>query len=186
MSNSSLSGIAHDNENRHKVRDVREWSSDNNNNNNNNNTAPQHPVRRGSDVSNFTNDTPHPLTLEQLDQRLTVVETLLAAQSQLASHSFASNGSLHMSDFLQSTQSSIMSGNQLSVTQPLEATNAASVNGSATTLLLPPPPPYPPQIFTPPQEGEGVKRRKTKKQKRQKKTKKRGNKGKRLTKRNRK
>jgi len=127
-----------------------------------------------------------PLSLEELDRRLAVVEALLAAQSQLASHSFASNGSLHLSDFLQSAQSSIMSGNQLSVTQPLGATNAEriSVNGSATTLLLPPP--YPPLIFTPPpppQEGEGGKRRKAKKQK---KTKKRGNKGKRLTKRNRK
>ena len=39
------------------------------------------------------------LTLDQLDQRLTVVETLLAAQSQLASNSFASQGSLHLSDF---------------------------------------------------------------------------------------
>ncbi len=157
-------------------------------NNPNLSTTPQNPIVHGRSrsVSDLSIDTPQ-LSLEQLDQRLTVVETLLTAQSQLASHSFASNGSLHMSDFLQSAQSSIMSGNQHSVTQPIGATNAErySVNGSATTLLLPPPP-YPPLIFTPPpQEGEGGKRRKTKKQKRQKKTKKRGNKGKRLTQRNR-
>jgi hypothetical protein len=127
-----------------------------------------HNLSVGSDTA------PHDLNerVDDIDDRLTVVETLLARQSQLASNSFASNGrSLHMSDLLGSTQNSIMSGNQHSVTlpignnvYPLENSNI-SRSGSASTVV------------------PGGKRRKTKKQK---KTKKRGNKGKKLTKRNRK
>jgi len=132
--------------------------SDNENENEINNITPE----ENSMMSNI------PLSLEQLDRRLTVVETLLATQSQLASNSFASNGSLHLSDLLQSTHNSIMSGSQLSVTQPVTNPAQHSINNSANTVL------------------PGGKRRKTKKQKKQKKTKKRGNKGKRLTKRNRK
>ena len=111
---------------------------------------------------------PHDLNerVDDIDDRLTVVETLLATQSQLASNSFASNGSLHMSDLLRSTQNSIMSGNQHSVTQQIDSSvyPLGNSNRSASTVV-------------------GGKRRKTKKQK---KTKKRGNKGKKLTKRNRK
>ena len=145
-----------------------------------------------NEINNITHDenimmSNIPLSLEQLDRRLTVVETLLATQSQLASNSFASNGgSLHLSHLLQrSTQNSNMSGNQLSVTQPLGRRRTAfhdvnssdnEYNGDASTEEEP---------FQPPTQ-EGGKRRKRIQTKKQKKTKKRGNKGKRLTKRNRK
>jgi len=117
-----------------------------------------------------------PLSLEQLDQRLSVVERLLNEESRLASNSFASNGgSLHLSHLGSSSSSN---SNNLSATQPLERRRSAfhvntsnEYNGSAITVA--------------PGEVPGGKRRKTKKQKKQKKTKKRGNKGKRLTKRNR-
>ena len=126
-----------------------------------------HSLSVGSDTA------PHDLNerVDDIDDRLTVVETLLATQSQLASNSFASNGSLHMSDLLRSTQNSIISGSQHSVTLPIGNSvyplgySNISRNGSASTVV------------------PGGKRRKTKKQK---KTKKRGNKGKKLTKRNRK
>jgi hypothetical protein len=121
---------------------------------------------------------PHDLNerVNDIDNRLTDVETLLATQSQLASNSFASNGrSLHMSDLLRSTQNSIISGSQHSATLPIGNSvyplgySNISPNGSASTVVR--------------GHGPGGKRRKTKKQK---KTKKRGNKGKKLTKRNRK
>lgn len=131
-----------------------------------------HNISVGSDTA------PHHLNerVDDIDYRLTVVETLLATQSQLASNSFASNGSLHMSDLLRSTQNSIMSGTQHSATQPIGSSgyqlgySNRSRNGSAITVV----------------PGPGGKRRKGRKTKKQKKTKKRGNKGKKLTKRNRK
>jgi len=123
-------------------------------------------------VHNLESDTaPHDLNerVDDIDYRLKVVERLLREESRLASHSFASRGSLHMSDLHSNNNNNLSATQQIGNSgYPVNYPNR-SHNGSANTVVR--------------GHGPGGKRRKTKKQK---KTKKRGKKGKKLTKRNRK
>jgi hypothetical protein len=124
-----------------------------------------HNLNVGSDTA------PHDLNerVDDIDDRLTVVERLLEEESRLASHSFASRGSLHMSELHSNNNNNLSATQQIGNSEYQQPYSNISRSGSANTVVR--------------GHGPGGKRRKTKKQK---KTKKRGNKGKKLTKRNRK